>query len=367
MTETRLELERFEVSGTPTQMGEAYGEALRARIQRFVEVRFAYLARYVAERGKTLETRDAILAMGAESLAAAERWAPEGAEEHRGIARGAGLDPVALYTANNLTDLRDVLLYAGPNDPPTPDDEGCTSLVVPASATASGEAIAGQTWDLNALDVDYVVAVHRKPAKGLRSWTVTCAGCLTLMGINEAGLAVGTTNIKTWGSRAGGVGYLHILHRALREADAASAIRVVDKAPRAGAHTYWIADAERQAEWEALPDQGHLRTARDAPFGRTNHCLHTPHTLREAEPGNAGSQQRHARLRELLKARPLDVSAVKAIFADRAHAPLSINRYPDDDQIVATNAVFIAVPARREAYACRGPADRGAWVTLNFA
>ncbi|MEA1619090.1 hypothetical protein SOQ14_09185 [Erythrobacter sp. T5W1-R] len=63
----------------------------------------------------------------------------------------------------------------------------------------------GQTWDLNGPDVDYVIALHRLPDDGPETWTVTCAGCQTLMGMNAHGLAVGTTNLKTRGARRAGM------------------------------------------------------------------------------------------------------------------------------------------------------------------
>ena len=50
------------------------------------------------------------------------------------------------------------------------------------------------------------------------------------MGINEHGLSVGTTNIKTDDSRIG-VGYLSILHRAIRCHNLAEATSVVEQAP----------------------------------------------------------------------------------------------------------------------------------------
>ena len=132
-----------------------------------------------------------------------------GIEEHRGIAHASGIDPTKLYVATNMTDIRDILVL-----PQHTDAEGCSSLLVPGTLSADGYPISGQTWDLNPPDIDYVVAVHRNPSRGLSTWTVSCAGCLSLVGMNEKGLSVGTTNIKTHGSRPG-VGYLGLIHRLL--------------------------------------------------------------------------------------------------------------------------------------------------------
>ena len=51
---------------------------------------------------------------------------------------------------------------------------------------------------------------------------------------------------------------------------------------------------------------------------------------------------------------------------DRSDGVDSINRFAEDEQGTTTNACVIAVPARRELWACRGSADRGEWVRLRF-
>ena len=73
------------------------------------------------------------------------------------------------------------------------EDEGCTSLLVPAALGKGGQVIVGQTWDLNPTDLDFVVAVHRRPQSGPETWSVTCAGALSLTGMSARGVAVGTT------------------------------------------------------------------------------------------------------------------------------------------------------------------------------
>jgi len=262
--------------------------------------------------------------------------------------------------------MRDALLLQAGDGPVKGDAEGCTSLLLPGNRTADGFAIAGQTWDLNPPDIEYVVAIHRKPEDALETWTVTCAGCLTLMGINSAGVTVGTTNIKTWGSRPG-VGYLAILHRMIHAHTAQKAARVLLDAPRSGAHVYWLADPIHLREYESSPTYVGLREAGDDAVCHTNHCLHSGNVEQQAELGSESSALRLATMQELLSGDNHTVESIKTAFSDRSHGVLSINRYAEDDQGTATNAVFIAVPARREAFACRGSANRGAWERLSFS
>jgi isopenicillin-N N-acyltransferase-like protein len=246
------------------------------------------------------------------------------------------------------------------------DAEGCTSILVPATHAAVRQVMAAQTWDLNPGDIDFVVAIQRKPANGPRTWSVTCAGCPSLIGMNEHGISVGTTNIKTRGSRVG-IPYLSILHRAIRCGTLHEAGSVIEGARRAAAHTYWVADRERAVEWECTAESHHRREARDVPIVHTNHCLSSVHQRDEGEPASPSSLARLSRASSLIAGVRPHVDSLKKLFADRSDGVDSINRYPEDNQGTATDACIICLPAKRELWACRGPADRGEWVRLGFA
>jgi isopenicillin-N N-acyltransferase-like protein len=353
-----FKLPLVECTGDARTLGQEQGEQLRERIGAFIDQRLTAFAQYSAERaGPSVEQ---FLAVGAACLKVFESWDPEAAAEHRGIAEAAGVTAEALYGSTNMTDVRDVLLL-----PSSKTDEGCTSLLVPPSLSASSQVIVGQTWDLNPTDLDFVVAVHRRPTQGPETWSVTCAGALSLTGMSELGVAVGTTNIKTKRSRVG-VGYLGLLHGAIRARSAAAARDLVRSAPRAAAHTYWLADAAGASELECDPDTAIERRADTAPLARTNHCLSEEMRGAEGEAPTASSQKRLARAEQQLRAGGQDVASLQALMRDRSDGVDSINRYTEDEQGTTTNACVIAVPARRELWACRGPADRGEWRQLRF-
>jgi hypothetical protein len=353
-----LKLPLVECRGDARTLGNQQGEALRERINAFIAQRLAAFAQYSGERGGPGVPQ--FLAAGAACLRAFELWDPEGAAENAGIAEAAGVSAEALYGSTNMTDVRDVLLL-----PSSKTDEGCTSLLVPPALSRSREIIVGQTWDLNPTDLDFVVAVHRKPTQGPETWSVTCAGALSLTGMSALGVAVGTTNIKTKRSRVG-VGYLSLLHRAIRAPSAAEAESLVRGAPRAAAHTYWLADARSAMELECDPESVVQRRAEAEPLARTNHCLAEGMRALEGEPATASSQKRLARADGELRRGAHDVASLKALMQDRSDGVDSINRYTEDEQGTTTNACVIAVPAQRELWACRGPADRGEWVQLKF-
>jgi isopenicillin-N N-acyltransferase like protein len=353
-----LKLPIVECAGDPRALGEQQGEQLRERIAAFIDQRLTAFAEYSRQRaGPSVEQ---FLAVGAACLRRFEAWDPEGAAEHAGIAEAAGVSAAALYGSTNMTDVRDVLLL-----PSSKTDEGCTSLLVPAALSRSRQVLVGQTWDLNPTDLDFVVAVHRRPKLGPETWSVTCAGALSLTGMSALGVAVGTTNIKTKRSRLG-VGYLSLLHRAIRAGSAREAQQLVRTAPRAAAHTYWLADAQGATELECDPDTVIERSADPEPLARTNHCLSWAMRGAEGEAPTASSQKRLLRAEQQLRSGAQDVATLQALMRDRADGVDSINRYTEDNQGTTTNACVIAVPARLELWACRGPADRGQWQQLKF-
>jgi hypothetical protein len=354
-----LSLPIVECAGEPRALGQQQGEQLRERIAAFIDQRLTAFAEYSRERGGP--SVEQFLAAGAACLSVFEKWDAEAAAEHRGIAEAAGVSPEALYGSTNMTDVRDVLLLPSPKA-----DEGCTSLLVPASLSRASQVIVGQTWDLNPTDLDFVVAVHRRPAQGPETWSITCAGALSLTGMSAAGVAVGTTNIKTRRSRVG-VGYLSLLHRAIRARSAVEARSLISAAPRAAAHTYWLADAAGASELECDPDTVIERRADAQPLARTNHCLSGGMRDAEGEAPTVSSQKRLARAQAWLTSAPQDVASLQALMRDRSDGVDSINRYTEDQQGTTTNACLIAIPARLELWACRGPADRGAWRQLAFS
>ena len=349
----------MECRGRPKELGRAQGEAFSKQIQAFVKQRLEAFQVYAAERNQP-SAFERFIAAGAECLAIQQRWHAPSHEEHVGIAEAVGIEPHVLYAVTNMTDVRDVVLLPAPEA-----DEGCTAVLVPPGLCAGKQILVGQTWDLNPADIEFVVGVHRHPADGPETWSVTCAGSLSLMGMNAEGVAVGTTNIKTRRSRPG-VGYLGILHRALAARSYDEAAEAIAQAPRAAAHTYWQASAERAAEFETDPASVVVRELGQGPLVRTNHCLADAFQARQGEQPLASSFKRLERAGQLASAPAQDHESMRRLFADRADGFDSINRYAEDEQGTTTNACLVALPAERRLWACRGPADRGAWLELSF-
>lgn len=350
-----LDLPCIEVSGTPSEIGEAIGASLQDEIAAMIDRRMRAAESYFAERG--VGRVDEMVEAAAACLSVLEEWDPAGHEEHQATASGSSLDAATLYAAANYSDLRDVVCID--------QDEGCTSVAIGRGRSRMGELIVGQTWDLHPLDVDSIIAVHRLPQDALETWSVTLAGAPTLIGMNQLGLWTGTTNIKVAGVRTG-VCYMSLLHRAIRCHDREEAASIIQRAPRAAAHTFLLADAGGAIELECSATRSVRRDLDDAPIVRTNHCIGRLHSDAEAEPPGPSSLARAARAEGLMNREDLDVESVRRLMIDRDGGVLSINRYPEDGEPTATNACMLGVPAATHFEACRGPADRGQWVRLPF-
>lgn len=357
----KMTLPQFSFKGTAKQVGHAHGEALRDMIQGFIRSRKAAARLYFSQNNGSGKSISGLTEISAHCLKIFQEWDEIGYEEHMAIAEGANCDPVELFQATGYTDLRDAYLLAGDK----PDAEGCTALMLPKSATADGKIIGAQSWDLNPADIDYVVAIHTKTEGQPEKWSVSTAGSLSLMGMNANGIAVGTTNIKTYGSKEG-VSYINLLHRALRLNDQQAILKMLADAPRIGAHTYWVVNEEGGMEFEMSPERHTAYSLDQKPRTWTNHCLADEHVSIEYEPASSSSLKRLDRMTELLDKGSITVEDIQAAFADRSDGVDSINRYPEDEQGTATNACMITIPEDKTLWACKGPADRGLWVKLGF-
>jgi hypothetical protein len=349
------------VAGTPAEMGRSYGERLRDMIRQYVPHRLNAAKEYLDARG--FDGRADLRGAGELCLNALRDWDESGFDEFVATAEAAGVDAYDLYAAANYSDIRDLVLLR--DDATVGAEEGCTSVAIPRSKTKDDRVIAAQTWDLHPRDIEYVVAVQRRPASGAATWSVTTVGTPTLIGINELGLYVGTTNLKMRGVRAG-VPYLSLLHGAIGCESHGEAAVLVEKAPRVAAHSYWFADEHGAVELECSATTCIRREMASEPLIQTNHCLDADHQERESEPPSHSSLHRLRRTQALMQRSPHDVSTIQLMFQDRMDGVNSINRYPEDEQIAATNACAIGVPAERALYACRGPADQGVWERLAF-
>lgn len=252
-------LTELAVAGSPRAMGLAQGEAWREAVREVCEARLEATLRYAAPR-PLAATRDDLLAGMEPFLAAHRGWCPDVWDEFQGIADGAGVSTAELMIGNGYTDIRDWAALR------FPDAGGCTTFTALPEATADGALYLGQTWDMDQTMLPFVFACRRRPADGPATLGITTCGCLSLIGVNEAGLAIGNSNLRPTDARPGVI-YLAMIHRALAQTTLDAALEVLREAPRASGHHYYLADANRAVhlettalEWRLQPRDGACHT-----------------------------------------------------------------------------------------------------------
>ena len=268
------ELRKVELAGAPAAMGEAFGEQFRDEVAALTRRRMDHLAEYVGARGPGAEiSRERMLRLAGAAVEAHRRFSPPIWAEFEGIARGAHLTVEELLIGNGLTDLRDYVLVseAASSGAPPADEGGCSAFLVPPARADRGP-IVGQTWDMHADARDFVVAVRRRPAGAPETVGVTTAGCLCLIGMNSAGVAVGNTNLVPTDARVG-VNYLFTITRALQCTSAEEAAACIEAAPRMSGHNFYVADERTAINIETTA----TRSVRTAVTGEV--LVHTNHYL----------------------------------------------------------------------------------------
>ncbi|MFV8749008.1 C45 family autoproteolytic acyltransferase/hydrolase [Nannocystaceae bacterium ST9] len=346
-------------SGTPQAIGEAFGESCRDSIHELYRLRLGNAIGQAREYGGREVGEAQVLAVAAACVAPTRAHHPDGFAEIEGIARGSGLTTIQVLAMNGLTDIRDVLAWGGELEALG----GCSAFLVQGDSTANGKLIGGQTWDLATDNMPHVVAVRREVEGGPTTWALTTVGCLSLIGLNEHGLAVGTTNIRTTDARPG-VTYLSLIHKALASRDRISALSAIERAPRAGAHFYWLAMAgdfpgcegrERAYALECTPEHvEHLEIEAGAHV-HTNHCQIPQHRAIEGNTPSASSHARFDRLSSLIgeDRGHADLGAAKRWLSDRANGENAISR--TDFGGISSNGAVVIEPSSRTIHVGHGP------------
>ncbi len=339
-------------------MGEAFGEACRESIHGLATLRLEAAQSFVQQHTGQHLLEPQLLSEAHAALAVSASWDPTTHAEFLGIARGANLTPERLFILQGLTDLRDRMAFYD-----EAQAEGCSSLILKGERTQGGHLLAGQNWDLETSNMDYVVLVRRKPADAPETVSLTLTGCLSLIGLNNEGVGVGTTNL-IFRENQTGIHYLQLIHRLLRSRTVAEAAAVVEQAPRMAAHYYYLVDAGGQGiGLECSARKVHRFQPEGGRLVRCNHALHPEFQLLEPLATPESTCFRQQRLEALIDTHdgPISVEDLKAFFADHEGGELSLCRHRNMPGNVSTNAAVILSPQTGELHACRGQAHAGEW------
>lgn len=353
----------IELEGTRREIGLVMGTDHREEIRALYAARINNAIRQALFYGRRQVTESGLLSIAGRCLPIVRAYDEGSWDELCGIAEGAGLDVAQVWMMNALTDVRDLAAYGEP-DWTRPIEEGCSAVVI-SGERAGGAPIAGQTWDLSTDNMPFVRLVIRRPVGEPATACLTLVGCLSLIGLNDRGVAVGTTNVRATDNRLG-VGYLDVIHRSLHQRSSAEAIDVVRDAPRAGAHFYYVLGPEGAPR--GLECTAHVveETSVADHYVHTNHMLHPRTSELEARgTPTASSHARQDRLQALLTGRPeVGTADLKAFLADQEGGENAVDRR--DFRGISTNGAVVLEPRGPTIHAVWGPASQGTWVTVRL-
>jgi isopenicillin-N N-acyltransferase like protein len=348
-----MSIPEVRLTGTPYEMGVQHGRELREQIRELSAIRFSLACQFADERGVKADVA-ICKKLAREHLPLHQQQYPEVFDEWRGISDGADMELEDVFFANALTDFQDVLVRSG-----NVDVHGCTSFAIGAESTASGSAVIGQTWDMHASAERFITIFHREPSDGPRSITLSTAGCLTLVGVNEHGIAIGNNNLRPNDARPGVI-YLAMMHHALRQADWRDAVATITTAPRASGHNYVMAhESGSRSDIETTAGQFHEFQIDTPWYVHSNHYLAEKLQPLEDETMNrASTQHRLARLSQKLQSHdePLTPQSLRELLADHEGGEdLAICRHGEGE--AARSCAFVVVdPKERTLWAGLGPA-----------
>jgi isopenicillin-N N-acyltransferase-like protein len=315
------------VEGTSYQRGRQYGQQAAAQVQLSVQAYERVFAHFAGWDWPAVR-REA-----ARFEAPIGAFRPAYLEEMRGIADGAGLDPIDVLAINVRTE---VMYSAKARQAPLATrtiPPECTAFASVPPPGQPGATIIGQNWDWLLHSAQTLVVLEVRQDDGPDFVTVVEAGLLAKAGMNAAGLGL-VTNALVTSADLGEPGLpYHVLLRALIDcATIAEALRVLAAGPRSSSANYLIAHASGTAvNIEAAPgDFTRLYPLypEDGVLRHTNHFLAPSIASTDLALWVMYSTVgRLQRLQAATTARTLD--DFQAVLADHADYPYSICAHPD--------------------------------------
>ena len=309
------------LSGSPYEMGWAHGQLFHDEIHLFTKDRVA-LCQDKRWTGHSLP-REAVISLAEACVEEHQRYAPDLMDELQGMADATGLSLAELVINNGFTDFIDVVYNLGgdvqPAAMPSYAADNCTAFMIPNRRSVTGQGFFGQTWDMHASATPYVILIHGQPPNAPAFLAFTITGCVGMIGMNSAGIAVGINNLMSTDGQIG-VTWPFVVRKILQQDNLEDALACLTDAKLAGAHNYMLMDGQgRGYEAEAMSTSMHIRELTDETIVHTNHCLIQKNLrlARQRPPDSQNSSEnRLRRARELLAKDAVAIDDLMALTRD---------------------------------------------------
>ena len=346
----------LEVSGSPTERGQAHGEAFKELIRDLVAINFEDMLH--ATQGYL--TKERVYEIVSTYTGPTRDYAPDLFEELEGIAEAADVPLEDLLALNAFLELHDYYSDAFLVS-------GCTSFMVPGSTSGEGALIA-QNYDLSSIYAAAAILVKVKNDHAPDALFYTSAGMLGCAGVNDAGIGVVINNLVP-SDASGGVLYPFIIRRILESVRIGDAIDAVVAKPRASGMNYVICDENGEIyDLETTAEEYEVICPFDGPMAHSNHYLTDRLKPFERRQWDQRGQSilRWGRATRLLKScDKRNADTLKNMLSDRVNAPMGICRHNEIHNGEACGqtiaGIVLDLPGRK-AWFTKGPPGENEWV-----
>lgn len=270
---------------SPGDRGLQHGTALRLPIRTAIRQFRRWISGQVGLDDPAEAVREFVEASG--HLHSASELAPDLVEEMEGVAEGAGVDMVELFTYQSFDEFFMYLISSGTLDFGT--NGHCTTAAVAGHAGLPN--LVAHNNDIPTYHEGCVTVTHIKsPGAEVEILQSTFAGQLGQNGVNSAGLAVG---INTIADLPGGSGLPVSFHvrRILECTSVDAAVDYLRSASFGQAMNYMIADRTTIVSVETWPGDVAVLRGDEGFLAHTNHSLapDTPRTFQMSADSGGGS------------------------------------------------------------------------------
>lgn len=339
----------IEVSGTPFERGQQYGEQASERILRGIE--------HYKDQLHSSGLKDGDLAAMIDRFAGAiENYGSQYIEEMRGIAKAVNTDLAAILLLNARTEILKLARRREKGQADFIQSDGCTGVFVMPSATRDGTFIHAQNWDWKAECAETAIVLKIKRTDGPDIITFTEAGGLARTGFNSAGISISGNYLETDRDyRELGVPLAIIRRKVLEQDHLAMSMQAVYGTRKSASNNMMIGHAHGIAiDFECAPDETFLVHPQNGVLVHANHFQSPVALSKLIDKGvfnMPDSLYRDLRVRELIEPHigKVTVDTVKTALSDTFESPYSVCRPPRKSPLSnnqsATVAMIVMVPA----------------------
>lgn len=285
-------LRLIELAGSYYEIGRKHGEQYADDIRMFAKERVE-LCMSGQWSDKPL-SRQRVLEIAEACVPFHTDYAPDLMQELQGMSDATGVSLAELIVVNGFTDFIDTLYAATKQATPIIDNgsnDDCTAFLVPNNVSADQHGFFGQTWDMHDSATPFVLLLRVKPDNSPSALVFTTTGCVGMIGMNSAGIAVGINNLLA-GDGQVGVTWPFVIRKVLQQDNIADALACITDAHLAGAHNFMLMDKLGNGyNIEAFSTTSEVTKLETRPIAHTNHCLF-PHTIACSRPRDPKTQAR---------------------------------------------------------------------------